>query len=116
MVEEIFDNSGLLSTADAIILLTMIDAYRERYRVKDDPAIAVVLWAQAKDGVNLSDIEAWVERLRQHHCGPEHPQDTEMLLTLCARTLRPLRRTPALGDSGCFKGGDELLRYLRGEI
>lgn len=116
MVEEIFDNGGSLTTADAVILLTMIDAYRERYRVKDDPAMVVVLWEQAKDRVNLSDIEAWIERLRKHHCGPEHPQDTEMLLTLCARTLRPLRRAPALGESGRFHGGDELLRYLRGEI
>ncbi len=116
MVEETFDNGGLLSTADAIILLTMSDAYRERYRVKDDQAVALALWKQAKDGVKLSDIKAWVERLRQHHCGPEHPQDTEMLLTLCAQTLRPFRRTPTLGESGQFKGSDELLRYLRGEI
>jgi hypothetical protein len=44
-----------LSTADAVILLTMIDAYQERYRVKDDPAIATVLRNQAKDAVKLLD-------------------------------------------------------------
>lgn len=109
-------NDVVLSTADAVILLTMIDAYRERYRVKDDAAMAVVLWEQAKNKVKLSDIEAWVESLRKQHCGPEQPEDTEILLTLCVATLRPLRRTPALGESGRFKGIDELLRYLRGEI
>lgn len=116
VVEKTPGNDVVLSTADAVILLTMIDAYRERYCVKDDAAMAVVLWEQAKNKVKLSDIEAWVESLRKQHCGPEHPQDTEMLLALCAATLRPLRRTPALGESGRFKGIDELLRYLRGEI
>jgi hypothetical protein len=116
VVEETPANDVVLSTADAVILLTMLDAYRERYRVKNDPAMAVVLGAQAKNKVKLSDIEAWVESLRKQHCGPEQPEDTEMLLTLCAATLRPLRRTPALGEAGRFKGIDELLRYLRGEI
>ncbi len=116
VVEETPENGVVLSTADAVILLTMIDAYRERYRVKDDSAMAVVLWEQAKDKVKLSDIKTWVESLRKQHCGPEQSEDTEMFLTLCAVTLRPLRRTPALNESGRFKGSDEVLRYLRGEI
>jgi hypothetical protein len=116
VVEETPANDVVLSTADAVILLTMIDAYRERYCVKDDSAMVVVLWEQAKDKVKLSDIETWIESLRKQHCGPEQPEDTEMFLTLCAATLRPLRRTPTLGESGRFKGIDELLRYLRGEI
>lgn len=116
MVEETFDNSVVLSTADAIILLTMIDAYRERYRVKDDSAMAAVLGKQAMAAAQLSNIEAWITGLRKQHCGPVHPTDTEMLLTLCAATLRPLRPTPALGELGQFKGVDKLLRYLRGEI
>lgn len=116
VVEETPANDVVLSTADAVILLTMIDVYRERYRVKDAPAMTVVLWKQAKDKVKLSDIEAWVESLRKQHCGPDHPQETEMLLTLCAGILRTLRRTPALGESGRFKRSADLLRYLRGEI
>ncbi|MGB3310573.1 MAG: hypothetical protein WBG32_18930 [Nodosilinea sp.] len=116
VVEEILTNDVVLSIADAVILLTMIDAYRERYRVKDDPAMAVVLWEQAKDEVKLSNIEAWLGILRNQHCGPERLHDTEMLLTLCAAALRPLHRIPALGESGRFKGSNELLRYLRGEI
>jgi hypothetical protein len=105
-----------LTTADAVILLTMIDAYRDRYRVKDDLAMAVVLRQQADDAVNLGDIKIWLEGLRKQHCGPEHPQDIEMLLTLCAATLRPLRPAPALGESGRFRKSDDLLQYLRGEI
>ncbi len=116
VAEETPGNDVMLSTADAVILLTMLDAYRERYRVKDDQAMTVVLREQAEEAVKLGDIEAWVKGLRKQHCGPAHPQDTEMLLTLCAATLRPLRRTPMLGESGRFKGSDELLRYLRGKI
>jgi hypothetical protein len=67
----------VLSTADVVILLTVIDAYRERYRVKDDPAMAAVLRGRAKDAVNLLDIEAWVEGLRKQHSGPKHSQDSE---------------------------------------
>jgi hypothetical protein len=56
------------------------------------------------------------EHLRKQHCGQSILKDTEMWLTLCAGILRPLRRTPALGEPGRSNGGDELLRYLRGEI
>lgn len=37
-------NDVALLTADAVILLTMLDGYRERYRVKDDQAMAAVWW------------------------------------------------------------------------